>query len=142
MNKFLKVFIILSVSFVFTFFASGSFAQTINTGDASATTIIDNQVNTNVVDCDCTPTPTPSVITPTPTTVQETPTPTPTPGGGGNGGPTGDGGGQGAGAPSAPTQAVLGLAAASSNNPLVEFMQLVVALVLSVAGLRLFTKHA
>ncbi|MBI3984731.1 MAG: hypothetical protein HY344_02200 [Candidatus Levybacteria bacterium] len=155
MKNLSQIFILVFALSLFTFISHDVFAQgnqQTTTGDATSTTVVETQLNTNIKDCDCTPTPQPSVTptpgqetpTPTPTTGAPTPTPTTTPGGGGNGGGPGDGRSDGgASAPSGPTQAVLGLSAAGSgNNMLIEFGQLLAALSLSILGLKLFKKHA
>lgn len=83
-------------------YVNSAYAQTIETGDAEAGTVIENQVNTNIIRC-CTPTPTKppeESPTPTPTTEQPTPTPTEKPGDGGGG----DGGGVGGPSGEAPKQ--------------------------------------
>src|SRR3990167_2827193 len=104
-------------------FAFSVSAQTINTGDATSGTVIENVVNTNIIRC-CTPTPTQKPEEPTPTEEQPTPTPTTPPSNGGGGG---DGGGGGQGGPAgeaAPAQAVLGLATTSGENELFNLLKL------------------
>ncbi len=145
MNKLFKTTSFVFAVLVFAFLVNASFAQ-INTGNASSTTNVENNVNQTKIDldCDCTPTPIPSTATPTPTTqVTPTPTLTPTPTPGDNNG-GGDRPGDGrSSSPSQPTQAVLGLSATDSgNNIFVQFGQLFAALALSILGVKLFTKNA
>ena len=126
---------------LFTFSVS---AQTINTGDATSGTVIENVVNTNIIRC-CTPTPTQKPEDPTPTEEQPTPTPTTPPsngGGGGDGGGGGQGGVGGPSAPSAPSQEVLGLAATSGENELFNLLKLLPAFGALLLGSSLLRKHA
>lgn len=122
----------------------GVYAQSINTGDADATTIIENQINTNVVDLNCcTPTPEPTEeITPTPTTEQPTPTPTSSPSGGGGGNGGGVGGGGGEAGPAAAAPAVLGLAAASGEDELLNLLKLLPAFAAFATGYSFLRKNA
>lgn len=123
-------------------------AQTINTGDATSGTVIENVVNTNIIRC-CTPTPippTPTVEQPTPTEVPPTPT-TPPSNGGGDGGNGGNGGGGdgGQGGPAeeaAPAQAVLGLATTSGENELFNLLKLLPAFGSLTLGYSLLRKNA
>ena len=134
------------VSVVFLILAAAalkSFAQTIDTGDATSGTVIENIVNTNIVKC-CTPTPTQKPEEPTPTEQPPTPTPTTPPSGGGPS-PSGDGGRGGEGgpsAPSAPSQEVLGLAATSGENELFNLIKILPAFGSLAVGYGLLRKHA
>jgi hypothetical protein len=139
LNSFKKGTIIISAVFIILAAAAfKSFAQTIETGDAVSGTVIENQVNTNIIKC-CKPTPEPTrEPTPTPTAGQQ-PTPTPTekpgegvPGPGGQGEPRAEGvGGQDA---AAPVKEVLGLAATSGENRLADLLKILPAAVSFMLG--------
>lgn len=134
------VAVVSVVFFILAVVAFKSFAQTIDTEDATSGTVIQNIVNTNIIRC-CTPTPTqkPEEPTPTPTTGEPTPTPTTPPsngggdGGGGQGGPAGE---------AAPAQAVLGLAATSGENELFNLIKILPAFGSLAVGYGLLRKNA
>ncbi|MDP3987985.1 MAG: hypothetical protein Q8P80_02470 [Candidatus Levybacteria bacterium] len=142
-KKIFVLIVILTTGFFGIFFKFNTSAQTINTGNASSQTVIENVVNTNVIKCkECI---TPS---PTPTRPAETPTPTPTPtpgqGDGGGGGEQPSGGGVGGpSAPSAPSQGeVLGLSTTSGEeNIFFQIFKLVPSLILGAASLSLLKKN-
>lgn len=119
--------LILSVAFFFVLglaYVYSVSAQTINTGDATSQSVIENVVNTNIITC-CKPTPTKKPEEPTPT--EKPPTITPTPTTPPPGGPPGDGGRGGEPGPGGPAPAVLGLPQASGENSLVDLLKLLPA---------------
>ena len=142
-NRVAVITLIIFTTFVLVlFFVFSVSAQTINTGDATSGTVIENVVNTNIIRC-CTPTPTqkPEEPTPTPTEEQPTPTPTTPPTNGGGGGDGGGGVGGQAGE-AAPAQAVLGLAVTSGENELFNLLKLLPAFGSLLLGSSLLRKHA
>lgn len=108
---------------------------TINTGDATVNVNITNQLNSNNATVCCgTPTPTLRPGQPTPTKAPVVPTPTQKPGNGGNGDNNGNGGanvngGNGGGS-------VMGLAA-TSGEPLTEYLFYAASFVCLVAARKL-----
>ena len=116
----------------------------ITTGNITNNVNINNRFNTNVADVPCPKCPTPTKkpgVSPTPTTPpggQPTPTPTTKPGDGGRGG----NGGGGPGAAGAPGPAVLGLAAASGENEILNLLKLLPAFGSLTLGYGLLRKHA
>lgn len=120
-------------------------AQTIQTGDATSETVVENVVNTNVIKCkECvSPTPTVPVETPTPTQPVETITPTnPPPQGDGGGEKPSEGGVGGPSAPSAPQGEVLGLSTTSGEgNMLFQIGKLVPSLFLGLMSLSFLKKN-
>lgn len=142
------------------FISKSSSAQTINTGDATSETVVENVVNTNIIKCktcisptptqEVTPTPTPTPtqeVTPTPTPTQpvKTPTPTSPPSQGGGGGEQPSGGGVGGpSAPSAPQPQgeVLGLSITSGEgNMLFQIGKLLPSLFLSLISLSFLKRN-
>lgn len=137
MNSTVKILTTCIIIGIAILIVSSVSAQTIQTGDATSGTVINNEINNNNVKCNCTPTPTQTTETPTPTTVitptpttetrvtptptsEPTPTPTNTPGKEEN--PRGGGEGKPSEPPAQSQPAVLGLSTTSSNSK-TEFLE-------------------